>query len=321
MPIPAEIAAHALFQSDRTCCVCRQRSKPVQIHHVDGNHDHHDLENLAVLCLECHMETQLQGGFFRKLDAIQVTLYRDEWVARHGRNGARPSTPEVYAISQESRDHVANMLLERRQYELLARHYHRLGSTELRDHYIDLALSQPEARTESEVHLRSLQGRLAEVDPMKIELLIVTTRRENGAMSLMRLFLMLGRPFEAFQLFCETVSDLLQTKRYYLAARLLARMRTEEFEKALLQAAYRDFRAKGNLWGQVRCLQYLGWEAELRQLLLDHRATIERGSHALLRFELYKRLHDQEKLNQEYVKLYDGVAREYRDPCHPMKLH
>ncbi len=34
-PIPDAIAAAVLFASDRTCCVCRVKGKPVQIHHLD----------------------------------------------------------------------------------------------------------------------------------------------------------------------------------------------------------------------------------------------------------------------------------------------
>ncbi|MBA7568727.1 hypothetical protein ES708_10461 [subsurface metagenome] len=39
-------------------------------------------ENLAVLCLECHNETQINGGFGRKLNAPSVIKYRDEWLGR-----------------------------------------------------------------------------------------------------------------------------------------------------------------------------------------------------------------------------------------------
>jgi hypothetical protein len=78
--IPPETAAQVMFQSDRTCCVCREANKPVQIHHVDEDPNNHALENLAVLCLDCHHRTQVRGGFDRKLDRHQVLLYRDDWV-------------------------------------------------------------------------------------------------------------------------------------------------------------------------------------------------------------------------------------------------
>lgn len=39
-------------------------------------------DNLAVLCLDCHRETQIRGGFDRKLDAAQVRLYKLDWIKR-----------------------------------------------------------------------------------------------------------------------------------------------------------------------------------------------------------------------------------------------
>ena len=77
-PIPPEISARVLFESDRTCCVCRQRGKPVQIHHINEDSSDNALRNLAVLCFDCHRETQITGGFDRKLDSDQVTLYRND---------------------------------------------------------------------------------------------------------------------------------------------------------------------------------------------------------------------------------------------------
>lgn len=80
--IDEKTAAKILFLSDRTCCICRVRGKKIQIHHIDGNHDNHKEENLAVLCLECHGDTLLKGGFDRKLSQEQVKVYRDDWMER-----------------------------------------------------------------------------------------------------------------------------------------------------------------------------------------------------------------------------------------------
>ena len=82
LPIPDDIAATALFQADRTCCVCRERGKPVQIHHIDDDPSNNDPNNLVVLCLHCHNETQTRGSFGRKLDASQLVKFRADWIAR-----------------------------------------------------------------------------------------------------------------------------------------------------------------------------------------------------------------------------------------------
>jgi hypothetical protein len=81
-PIPQDIAAEVLFRSDRTCCVCQTRGKRVQIHHLDDDPSNHAESNLAVLCLECHDETQIRGGFGRTLLAPQVARYKQDWEIR-----------------------------------------------------------------------------------------------------------------------------------------------------------------------------------------------------------------------------------------------
>jgi len=93
--IPAELAAQVLFLSNRICCVCRERRKPIQIHHIDENPSNSREENLAVLCFECHHETQIRGGFARKLDAHQIILFRDQWHSIvEGNRRARESPSE-----------------------------------------------------------------------------------------------------------------------------------------------------------------------------------------------------------------------------------
>jgi hypothetical protein len=87
--IPPDVAAKVQFLSNRTCCVCRRQGKPVQIHHIDSNPANNDIDNLAVLCLDCHMQTLISGGFSRKLDANQVRLYRDDWLNVVARRRAR----------------------------------------------------------------------------------------------------------------------------------------------------------------------------------------------------------------------------------------
>jgi hypothetical protein len=81
-PIPNEIAADVMFRHDRTCCICNAPGKSVQIHHIDENPVNHDPENLAVLCLEHHEETQIRGGFGRKLRDVDVRKHKEDWLKR-----------------------------------------------------------------------------------------------------------------------------------------------------------------------------------------------------------------------------------------------
>jgi hypothetical protein len=99
IPISADDAAEVMFFSDRTCCVCNERGKTVQIHHIDDDPSNNDVANLAVLCLECHNDTQVQGGFGRKLNSDLVLKYRNEWFARVKR---RREDADSLAVSRVS---------------------------------------------------------------------------------------------------------------------------------------------------------------------------------------------------------------------------
>ena len=94
--ISKENAARILFASDRTCCVCRIRGRPVQLHHIDENNLNNDPSNIAVLCFDCHRDTQIVGGFDRKLDAHQIIHYRDDWIKRvHNRRSIDHGPVEI----------------------------------------------------------------------------------------------------------------------------------------------------------------------------------------------------------------------------------
>ena len=78
--IPTKLSDEVLKQHNRTCCVCRIPNKDVQIHHIDENPSNNEIKNLAVLCLQCHNDTQVSGGFGKKLTSGQVIKFRDEWL-------------------------------------------------------------------------------------------------------------------------------------------------------------------------------------------------------------------------------------------------
>jgi hypothetical protein len=99
--IPSDLAADLMFASDNTCCVCRERGKTIQIHHIDENPDNNVFSNLAALCLECHNQTQISGGFGRKLGADLVIKYRDEWLQRVKQ---RRDTADHLAVTRQVKD-------------------------------------------------------------------------------------------------------------------------------------------------------------------------------------------------------------------------
>lgn len=67
-------------ECDRLCCVCRGEAK--QIHHLNEDPSDHRESNLAALCFDCHNDTQVSGGFGRRLSQGEIRRHRDEWIER-----------------------------------------------------------------------------------------------------------------------------------------------------------------------------------------------------------------------------------------------
>lgn len=77
--IPDDLAARVMFASDRTCCVCRLPGKTTQIHHIDEDPSNNKIENLAVLCFDCHGAAHTKPAFGRSLNSLQIKLYNESW--------------------------------------------------------------------------------------------------------------------------------------------------------------------------------------------------------------------------------------------------
>jgi len=310
VPIPADIAAVVLFWSDRTCCVCRQRGRPVQVHHLDENSRNNAFANLAVLCVMCHGETHTFGGFARRLDAVQIRMFRDEWIARVGRALVAAQEETETTISDEAKNRVAAQLLESGRFDLLARHFHLVRRTDLRDHYVERALRELPLSPRERIELRMMQGRAKEIPGPELEAFFETVRDREGVLRLARWQNKLGRSEDAVVTYCGLISALVAAKQLFAAAVCMKELAASEVHNAFLHAAHEESRRQEDLWMSVRCLQELNWHSELKRLLLRHREEIEAGDHLLLRFELFRLVGDHERMNEAYVALYADLVRQ-----------
>ena len=77
--VPAAVADKVLFNADRSCCICRTKGKPVQIHHIDKNRSDNKPDNLAVVCLDCHSEITGTSGLGRSYTPGLVRKYKRAW--------------------------------------------------------------------------------------------------------------------------------------------------------------------------------------------------------------------------------------------------
>ena len=71
------IVENIYWRSNRLCCICGKLGK--HIHHIDGNRDNNNEENLVLLCFDDHDEAERQpGGLGRKtLTKEYLTRTRD----------------------------------------------------------------------------------------------------------------------------------------------------------------------------------------------------------------------------------------------------
>lgn len=287
IPIPTDLAAQVLFLSDRTCCVCRTKGKPVQIHHIDENPSNNLALNLSTLCFDCHRETQIRGGFDRKLDADQVILYRNDWLRivatdRATSEANRELQPGGHAIDLELITSIAEIYRETGQLELLAIHYNGIGNTELRDKYIDLAISEG-ASPDSIFFLRgNLQERPDLVPEEIIDDHLAAFIGRDDYEQHARALRAVGRRLEAAQKYIQGINNSLQNKSWFSAAFYIKEFMEENLIEDLLKAAYRESTEQGETWWQVRALQELGWFTELNDLLFSKKDEIGKSGNLML---------------------------------------
>lgn len=312
--IPVEIAARVLFKADRTCCVCRTAGKPVQLHHIDEDPKNSVERNLAVLCLECHTDTMIRGGFHRKLDADQVLLYRDDWnqvvAQRRAAADARAaSTGPGQSAELKSLTTTLDILKERKQYWVLAVQYDALGNTDLRDKYVELAL-QDESDDDAVIFLRSMQGRQDLIPQEAIQREVQRREKYEDWSQLGRLYEKIGDYKKAVQCYCKTILEDLKDDRVFAAAFYLKELAQTDLSGRLFEDAYKKASDERDLWWQIRALQELGWEDELKSVLVKHRAEIEKAGNTFLRQELYRVTGETDKLYEERRRSAEGLRIE-----------
>jgi len=308
--IPRATEAEVQFRSDRTCCVCRVKGKPFQIHHIDDNPANNDPYNLAVLCLECHNETQIHGGFGRKLNADQIILYRDDWHIQVSKIRAahvdRLSTTnsEDQSINIEIATSLAEIYREREEYELLALHYLGIGNDKLRDKYIDLAIQQG-MDDEALIFFRSIQNRL-DLIPEEVKKREIKKLKDRGSwFSLGRLYRELEEYHLATQATCKGAVEAIEEGNAFTAAFHLKEMVSDGTLDFLFIDKLHQAEEDHELWWQYRCLQELGWDEEAKQFLLDHCEEIEELDEPEFNEVLALALEDK----QRYIELRKEEAR------------
>lgn len=80
-PIPTETLINVLYANRWVCCVCRDTSRPVIVHHINSwaQSRDHSASNLAVLCTVHHGEAHTTHGLEMTLSAERLLQLKNIW--------------------------------------------------------------------------------------------------------------------------------------------------------------------------------------------------------------------------------------------------
>lgn len=89
-PIPTEDLTRVLFDNRWACCVCRDASRPIIVHHIQEWSDSrdHTPANLAVLCSLHHGEAHTQRRLEQNLTGPRIAQAKAMWEAQVRRDDA-----------------------------------------------------------------------------------------------------------------------------------------------------------------------------------------------------------------------------------------
>jgi len=73
--ISTNVESEVMFMSNLQCCIDSKRG--MHIHHIDENPQNNELDNLVLLCFECHDRASIKGGLSKKLSAKTIIKFRD----------------------------------------------------------------------------------------------------------------------------------------------------------------------------------------------------------------------------------------------------
>jgi hypothetical protein len=300
---------NAIFLSDRTCCVCRINTRPIQIHHIDGNHSNYNIDNLSVLCIHCHDETLIKGGFGRKLNPEQVILYRNDWLYRVAKKRGSQSNEviiekkdDLFKFIQVTTSEI-EAFRKNDQKSLIAIAYEHIGNRSLRDTYIEESLKQDPSDSNI-LFLRGMQSKMDLVPKEVIERQIHKFEKVKDWSQLARLYRDLKDYKNAAVFYMKGAQVDIKKGNLFSAAYYLKELYEEKVIDVFFILTLKEARKDKNLHLQVRCLEELGWKTELKTLLLNNRDTINSSDDIHLKIFLADALNDHEL----YIKLRTELA-------------
>lgn len=140
-PIPIETLTKVLFDNRFMCCVCRDSKKSVIVHHIDewAKSRSHNIENLAVLCLEHHDEAHSRKALSQNLDGKTIRELKFKWESEVKEFDAR-SILDAMALEYAS----WNYINEVRVFELAIQNGIDPRTTNKFNYLVSIGVAQPD---------------------------------------------------------------------------------------------------------------------------------------------------------------------------------
>ncbi|MDB5269734.1 MAG: endonuclease [Hymenobacter sp.] len=117
-PIPKETVIQLLYESKKTCCVCRDSNRSIIIHHIDewNQSRSHEESNLVVLCLHHHDEAHTKKELSLNLTKDHLLKFKEKWVESVKTNDAKLILGLANDVSRW--DYINQLRLFELMYEL-----------------------------------------------------------------------------------------------------------------------------------------------------------------------------------------------------------
>lgn len=77
--IPKDTAVTVLFKADHCCCICRNKSAGVTIHHLDEDPSNNHEDNLVALCPNDQAKVHTKSNMVRAYSTEEVLRYKSAW--------------------------------------------------------------------------------------------------------------------------------------------------------------------------------------------------------------------------------------------------
>ncbi len=81
-PIPESTLNKLLYETNATCCICKNSENGIVIHHIKEWHisKSHDIENLIVLCPNCHSKVHAKSTLLHNFTDDEVRNFKKTWI-------------------------------------------------------------------------------------------------------------------------------------------------------------------------------------------------------------------------------------------------